>query len=261
MKNLFKNKTKQNKTKQNKTKQNKYLFILLFCLICQISFAQEIPPKQEKSNRVHELGLSVPVLWNSSQGVYYTLGSRKEPSGEALSYGINLHYSKSIYKNIFGTVGIGYFNQAFGIERKIDYDAGELKPLIWSKSYAYNSFHFFAGLGYKQSLGQKFALKGQATYNLYHSFRQRYTPTTTAFGGNQINKNSLNIGRMFNLHIDVERKLSKKLSIGLGLIVPVMVEWENDKMFFELLGYANDENKIAYNKFSIGTNLCCNYNF
>lgn len=204
----------------------------------------------------------IPMLWNSSNGVYYGLGRRKEPSGEALSYGINLQYSKSIYKNIFGTVGIGYFNQVFGIKRPIDYRMPNIPDiLIFSKFYAYNSFHFFAGLGYKQSLGQKFALKGQATYNLYHSFRQRYTPTITNFGGNQINKDSFGLGRMVNLHIDLERKLSKNISVGLGLIVPVLVEWKDDDTMFYKLGYGDDEQRIAYNKFSIGTNLFCNYNF
>lgn len=243
--------------------RKKILFVLLTIawLAMKSAYAQESPPKQEKSNRVHELGLSIPMIWNSSNGVYYSLGRRKEPSGEALSHGINLQYSKSIYKNIFGTVGIGYFNQVFEIGRKIDYDTGGPEPLIYSKSYAYNSLHFLAGLGYKQSLGQKFALRGQATYNLYHSFRQRYTPTITNFGGNQINKNSLSIGKMANIQLDLERNLSRKLSVGIGIIIPVWVEWQNDKMFFEPLGYADDENKIAYNKFSIGTNLFCNYNF
>lgn len=242
--------------------RKKLKFLLLACVWLTLgsSYAQERAFNQKKASQVHHLGLSLPMIWNNSSAVFYQIG-RKEPEGSALSYGINLNYSRTIHRNLFGTLGIGYFKQVFGIRRPFDYDTGGPQPLIYSKSYAYHSFHFLAGLGYQQNLGEKFALKGQLTYNTYRSFRQRYTPTTTAFGGNQVNKNSLNIGRMANLQLDLERRLSSKLSLGMGLIIPVWVEWQNDETFFEPLGYAEDENQIAYNKFSIGTHFFCNYHF
>jgi hypothetical protein len=243
--------------------KNKLFFLLLACVWLAIGNTQaqkEESSSQKEPHKVHHLGLSIPMIWNNSSGVYYSVGNRKEPEGGGLSYGINLNYSKSIYKKLFGVLGAGYFKQVFGIGRPIDYDTGGPEPLIYSRIYAYNSFHFFVGLGYKQVLNHNLALKGQITYNLHHSFRQKYTPTNTNFGENQINKNSFGIGNMINMNLDIEKRVSKKISAGIGIVFPILTQWDDDKIFYEL-GYTDDEQKIAYNKFSIGTNIFCNYNF
>lgn len=74
-------------------------------------------------------------------------------------------------------------------------------------------------------------------------------------------KNSFAIGRTINLNCEIEKRVVKNISVGLGIIFPVLTKWENDKKIFFKLGWADDEQKIAYNKFSIGTSVFCNYNF
>ena len=41
------------------------------------------------------------------------LGSPRYPSGKVISYGININHCRTIYKNIFGIIGIGYFKQVW----------------------------------------------------------------------------------------------------------------------------------------------------
>ena len=115
----------------------KFIFII-FLVICTKSYSQK------NTDEVNKIGISLPVVWNSSQGVFYALGSRKEPAGKCISWGINLNYSKSIYKNLFGIVGIGYYKQSFGIERPFNYITPDsTKPIVYTKKYVYNSVHVF----------------------------------------------------------------------------------------------------------------------
>ena len=97
-----------------KNKHNKFsilfsFFTLLFVLLFNDGFSQ-VNKKQNNS-----IGISVPIIWNNSNGVYYSLGSRKEPMGKSVSYGININYRKVVYKGWFGGIGAGYFKQAFNI--------------------------------------------------------------------------------------------------------------------------------------------------
>ena len=62
------------------------------------------------------------------------LGSPRYPSGKVISYGININHCRTIYKNIFGIIGIGYFKQVFGIPRPFEFDDPTNLPL-YTKSY------------------------------------------------------------------------------------------------------------------------------
>ncbi len=140
-------------------------FTLLFISHSNLSFSQK---KIDKKNTV---GISIPFVWNNSSGVYYTLGNRKESQGKAISYGINLNYSKKIWKNIFGIVAIGYFKQVFGIKRPFDFNAPDgTEPLVQTKSYIYNNLYLSIGIGQQIKLNETFFINGVVVYNSYNSF-------------------------------------------------------------------------------------------
>ena len=230
----------------------------LFILLLAVSFNGY---SQNGNDKINAIGISIPVIWNNSEATYYSLGNRKEPKGKGTSYGVNINYSRSIYKNLFGIVGIGYFNQSFGIVRPFNFTAPDgTKPGVYTKTYAYNNIHFFIGLGYKMNVSKNLSIKGAALYNLYNSYRQKYAPSNFFVGINQINHKSLSIGNIINLNLGVEKQVTKKISIGIDLLLPLSTRWNNDEIFFKL-GYSNDEQQIARNKFSIGTMVSCRYHF
>jgi hypothetical protein len=212
---------------------------------------------QNKS--INNIGISIPIIWNNSSGVYYQLGTRKEPEGKSVSNGININYSRTFYKKFYGTVGVGYFNQNFNISRPFDFnDPNNL--LFSSKSYSYKSLNFNIGAGYYFPLNSKFSLKNSVVFNQISSYKQNYVPkflSNSSFQTSQTNNKFLNIGRMINYDLGIDYIINNKFSLGLSLIVPLSIKWKNDNTFFEY-SYSNDTQKIAYNKSSIGTLITIN---
>lgn len=234
------------------------LLTLLFILPFNFCFSQN---KNEKKNTIV---VSIPLILNNSNGVYYSLGNRKEPIGKAVSYGINFNYTRTIYKNWFASIGAGYFKQSFSIIRPFNFSGDTLTNLLYStKRYNYYCLTLNAGLGYSYTLNSKLKLNGMATFNLLNSFKQDYTPT--GYSGFehekiQINNKNLQIGYMVNISPGIEYSVSKRVSIGADIIIPVVTKWKIDEIFIESL-FGNDSQKIAENRFSIGTMLSCKYHF
>lgn len=211
------------------------------------------------SQKKNSVGISIPVIWNNSSGVYYSTGNRKEPSGEATSYGINVNYSRLLYRGLFVTVGVGYFKQRFGIIRPFDYITPDMsKPLVSARNYFYSSAHLVGGIGYQQKIVNNLFLNVKMTYNVFNSYEQEYTQTF--FPNNQINKNAIFIGHTLNSSLEIQKQFSNGLSVGLEIILPIYTKWEKDKIFYDL-GRGNDEQIIAKNKFSIGIAINCKYHF
>lgn len=122
----------------------------------------------------NSIGISIPIVWNNSQAVFYDLGKKQMPKGSAASYGINVDYSRSVSNNLFLTVGFGYFKQDFNIFRPFDFGDTLTRLLYHTKSYKYDNFHFAGGLGYIKNVSKTLSLKGAITYNIYYSFKQIY---------------------------------------------------------------------------------------
>ncbi len=215
---------------------------------------------QTQNEKLSAVGISIPIIWNNSEGTYYSLGNRREPNGKGTSYGINLNYSRTIYKNIFGTVGVGYFNQVFGIKRPFDFTSPNgTQPLVQTESYLYNNLHLIVGIGYQMKLNKTLLINGVVTYNIYNSYRQKYNQGYIP-NYSQINHKSLAIGNIVNLNIGLEKQLSKKLSVGIDLLLPISTHWNNDEIFYKY-DYSNDTQQIGRNRFSIGTIISCKYHF
>ena len=89
------------------------LFVILIVLTVE-GYSQN-----KVDNKVNVIGVSVPVIWNKTTIFNSYSGARaKNITGEAISNGINLNYSRTIYKSFFAKVGVGYFKQKFGISSK-----------------------------------------------------------------------------------------------------------------------------------------------
>ncbi len=104
---------------------------------------------QKKNESKQSIGLAIPVIWNNSEATYYGLGTRKTPTGKGISYGVNLNYSKVLYKGFFAKLGIGAFKQKFGIIRPLKFNPPNgTRPLVQTKSYEYSNFHLITRVGY-----------------------------------------------------------------------------------------------------------------
>jgi len=57
------------------------LFVILILLSAK-GYSQK-----KAAYKVSALGISVPVIWNNSNGIYYSLGNRQEPTGKSLAMG------------------------------------------------------------------------------------------------------------------------------------------------------------------------------
>ena len=114
--------------------------------------------QKKAAHKVNAIGISVPVIWNKSEATFYRLGSAMFPSGNATSYGINVNYLRTLYRGIYGIVGIGYFRQAFEIVRPFDYDSPNNFG-YGTKSYKYDNVQLLLGVGYKLPVSKTFFLK------------------------------------------------------------------------------------------------------
>ncbi|MEQ1553964.1 MAG: hypothetical protein ABL929_07295 [Ferruginibacter sp.] len=236
----------------------KTTLILVFIAMNIICFSQE---KNKQNNSV---SLSMPVIWNNSNGIYYSLGNKKTPTGKASSYGIVVNYNRLLHKNWYTTIGVGYYKQSFNIIRPFEFDGDTVTNLLYStKQYNYHCVLINLGFGYSYSLNTKVKLNGAAAINLLNSFKQNYTPTN--YSGyqhktTQTNTRKMPIGYIANISLGAEYLISKKISVGIDALLPFVNKWKYDVVFIKS-GFGDDSQIIAENKFSFGTAISCKYHF
>lgn len=234
----------------------KHLFIIRFILPVTFLFFS-LRGVAQINDLNNSIGISIPVIWNNSEATYYRLGSPKYPSGNGLSYGLNVNYSFFFYKGIYAKIGAGYFRQTFGIIRPFFY-ASPIQFGWATNSYSYDNVQLFGGIGYKEAVSKVISINGAAIYSQYYSFRQKYINHSPV--SYQMNHKSITIGRVISLDIGAERKISKCISVAVDLIIPVYNHWNNDEIF-AYYGYSDDAQQIARNRFSLGAAFSCYYNF
>ena len=229
---------------------------LLFLLTTIFFFSQSFGQRNDSDNQI---GLSIPIIWNTTEIYNIYSGARADYiSGSAVSYGININYLQKIFKSIYVTGGIGYYNQRFGIKRPFDFNGDTITNLgYYTEHYAYSSINWFVGIGYRHWLNATYSLSGSIALNSYHTFSQKYTPN--AFSGYeykkyQVEKRNYSLGKSLNLNAGVNRKISQKLLAGVELVIPVYTNWKKDRIFRE------NENEFYNSNFSMGTNICIKYN-
>jgi len=229
----------------------KRFFLLLF-------LSSSIKLYSQDKNSSNKLGFLIPIVWNNSNGVYYSLGRRKEPSGNAASYGININYSHFVYKNFFVIGGVGYYRQRFNIQRPFQYRTPDgSEPLVSTTNYSYHNIHFLLGVGYQKNINEKWAVTGQLYYNIYNTYKQKYEQGY-APGKNEVYKKNFMLGKMINLDMRCERYINNRVSLGAAIVLPVYTHWNDDTIFYKY-DYANDTQIAAETKFSLGANLSFYY--
>lgn len=224
----------------------------IFLLLSESSYSQI---KDTRS----AIGISIPVILNNSEATYYNLGSPRYPNGRSVSNGVNINYSHTLNNNLYGKIGIGYFNQFFKIVRPFNYYDNPGQLLYSTQSYNYNNVQLFAGFGYIKEINRNEILNGYISYSYFNSFNQKYLVKESNKVW-QVNKKSLPLGEMINFEIGIQRSISKTISLGANLVIPLYTHWNKDKIFINSF-YSNDEQQIARTRFSIGAALSCYYNF
>jgi hypothetical protein len=206
----------------------------------------------QKKAGPNQLGFSLPVIRNNTS-ITNDYGLVRTFEGAALSYGLNLHYSRKIYKGLSLRSGIGYFRQKFGVQRPFNYD-DFTNLLFYTKHYHYDNIHWLLGLGYEYRLSSKYALTGDLTYNGLYAYRGTFTPD---FQGRkpQVVKNDFSFGRMVNIGLGLNRTLCRRFSVGAGILLPVYTQWRKDNIFWE-----NDHDFYASIS-NIGMNISFNHHF
>ena len=86
----------------------KILLLSVFLIFYFKNFSQ--------TKKLNEISVSQLFVWNKTT-IYDTYsGARaRNRTGNAWSYGTNINYSAGVSENIYFNIGIGYFNQRFGI--------------------------------------------------------------------------------------------------------------------------------------------------
>ena len=233
----------------------KQIFLLFLCYTgTQFCFSQI----QHNKGRI---GITVPVVYNYSAGVYYQTGNRKMPGGSAFSYGLNVNYILPVYRYIFIKAGAGFFKQNFKIHRPFKFDDSDM--LFHTKSYSYLNIDWHAGIGIKKSLGDKTQIEIIGSYMSLHSIKQYYTPTYLSLyspRNRQTEARSFPLGYSLNVELGATRDISEKFSLGSHLSFPFIVHWNSDPIFVNTY-YSPDQQQIAKNKFSAGLSVSAYYNF
>jgi hypothetical protein len=201
------------------------------------------------------------VIWNKTTIYNSYSGARaKDITGNAISNGINLNYSRTIYKNLFAKIGAGYFKQKFGMQRGFDYEETHtISGLYYSTEYySYSTLTYFGGVGYNTIIGEKYNLRFLAAYNFFNTYKQEFKHDFNGLPGNinpQIRKDSYAFGSSIVLQPGISRPLYKNFRIGIDILLPVYNKWRKDKIFRE------DMNEFYGSDFSIGGSINFIYHF
>lgn len=235
--------------------------LLLTCVFSQAQVRTDSANTKSKPAK-GRIGISIPVIYNSSQAVYYQTGNRNTSTGNAISTGINLIYFKPVLNHVFLNGGIGYFVQNFKIERPFNFE-DPTALLFRTKDYSYESLNFKLGIGVDKKLTDKLRYEIALSYLSLYSFKQQYTPTflsNSSTDKKQVNSKFFHVGDFLSFELGVLKKLSSKLSVGGHLVYPILVYWDKDPIFINS-NYSAEELKIAENKFSAGLSISAYYHF
>ncbi|MBS1559813.1 MAG: hypothetical protein JST69_13920, partial [Bacteroidetes bacterium] len=212
----------------------------------------------------NSLSVSVPMIYsnvtvknNWSPPTAYN--RQNEFNGTSLGYGLNVQYSfkpppfLTINKHFSLNIGVGYYRQVFNVERPLDY-ISPLFIVFYTKNYSYDCIHGLVGISYNQPIGKSYSLRGSLTYNLLNSFRQEYSVTYTS--PPEITHNSINrYGNFITCSLGGDKKINKRFSIALNILVPVFTRWRNDKIF------GDDPSTFCSPSFSLGGSVNVIYRF
>lgn len=199
----------------------------------------------------NELSFNLPVLYNKTT-ITNVYGPTRQISGTGISSGVNISYKRVISNGIYVKIGLGYFAQNFSLRRP--YNDFEFTTVLYTtRKYTYYCWDQAIGLGYKTAFSKKYVFDVSANYHRLSTFKQKYTSR------DDINITNTNYRYQFasiiSLLPSIQKKVSEKIQISTGLIIPVMTSWKKDVRFAENF---NDTYKPTLH---FGVQLGVHYNF
>lgn len=238
----------------------KYLFLLIVISTTTNRFAKA------QTNKFQEISVSQLFIWNKTTVFDIYSGARAgNKTGKAWSNGTNVNYSFGLRKNVFASIGIGYFNQRFDIHRGFNfYEPNVVTSLFYTtKNYAYKSINYFGGIGYQLKIkkGKVLPVNSEARVSIigsfYNTFQQEFDNGgyhDPYYGNPEIRKRSYKYGSSIQLRGGIVRSVYKRFKIGIDLILPIYSRLRKDEIF--------KENTTEYHgiNFSIGTSINLIYN-
>ncbi|MET0635304.1 MAG: hypothetical protein ABWZ25_04715 [Chitinophagaceae bacterium] len=231
-------------------------FVLTIFLVSIKSSSQPI--------KISEFGISQLFLWNKTAIFDAYSGARSSrKTGQAWSYGTNINYSHSFYKNVYANIGLGYFHQRFGIHRGFDFEEPTTATGLFynTDNYSYKTLQYFGGLGYSKRIARqnKKIIPGNSEirllvlYNIFNTYQQMFQHE---FEGNflnnpnpQIRKSKYYYGSSLTVKGGLVSPVVKRIKVGIDLVVPVYNRWRKDAIFRE------DPDKYHGTDFSFGTSI------
>jgi hypothetical protein len=225
-----------------------------------------------QNRNFQEISISQLFIWNKTTVYDIYSGARAgNKTGKAWSNGVNLNYSRTLHKNFYAKIGIGYFKQKFGIHRGFDFEQPVASTNLFytTKYYTYHSLNYFGGIGYNKLfsknhgkiLPKNSGLRFLAIYSFYSTYKQEFKHD---FDGNlfgnpnpQIRKDSYSHGNSIVLQAGINRPIIKNFAIGLDLLFPIYNKWRKDRIFRENMNEFHDSD---LSNFSIGTSFNLIYN-
>lgn len=184
---------------------------------------------QTKHTELNELSFVLPVMYNKTT-VTNVYGPTRSISGTGISYGSGIQYKRTISRNIYVKLGVGFFAQNFSLRRPYN-DDDFVALLRTTRSYSYYCLERQLGLGYSTSIKNRYVFDVSANYHMYNSFRQRYS--SRDYQNTTITKYQYRFASMVSLMPSLQRKLSETMAVSGGLILPLYTSWKKDPRFDE----------------------------
>ncbi len=219
--------------------------VLFLPLICIIAMGQQ---NHAESN---ELSIGLPVLFNKTT-VTNVFGPARSISGTGLGYGLSVQYKRYFTKNVYAKLGLGFFAQNFSLRRPYQ-DDDFVSLLRTTRKYSYHCFDQLIGVGYTSPSKGKYAWDVSVNYHFFKSYRQQYNSR-----GDQnitVTKYQYQFGQMLTILPSLQRKLSEKMRVSAGLVLPLNTLWHKDPRFYE------DRNDRYGPSLHIGLQLGVHYRF
>lgn len=177
-----------------------------------------------------KLSISIPTLFNTTE-IKNLIGPQRTIQDNGIGFGVNITYSKTIFKSFFLSGGIGYFAQRFNIHRPFDYNDLLTNLLYTTNFYKYNCIQLSIGGGYEYKVSDHFYLRGAISYNPLYTTSQKYKPETSAPA--QVNREHYFFGNLLLGEVGGYIDFNTNYSLGLNTLLPLVSRWKKDKIFRE----------------------------
>lgn len=206
---------------------------------------------QTNNVEANELSFAVPILYNKTT-ITNVFGPTRQISGTGVSSGISVQYKRILSNGIYAKLGLGYFAQNFSLRRPYeDFDFTAL--LYTTRKYTYHCWEQTIGVGYSISTSKKSVLDISANYHRLNTFKQKY------YSRDDLNitetRSKYHFSSMVSVVPSIQRKISDKIKISTGIIIPILTSWKKDLRFDE------NRNDTYSPSLHIGIQLGVHYNF